>query len=169
MSQGTVRLCLSPSLATVRSLRTRCGAKEHWITNDQRSALIRFRLFSPRSPLASKLLVLVLDWTAVRLRKVFAFRRVGTELFGSRLHVKPPSHRSVYWRCEGEAEGLANPVMGVTARPTIQPISERFRLVAFQIRLEEKIFVLVTCVIGRSPLCELLHSRTAGQNDGRPR
>ena len=48
--------------------------------------------------------------------------------------------------------------MSVTARPTIQPISERFRLVAIQMRLEEKIFVLVTCVIGRSPLCELLHS-----------
>src|SRR5262245_47792586 len=75
-------------------LRTRCGAKEHWIANDQRSPLIRFRLFGQRSPLASKLFVLMLGWSAVPLRKVFAFRRVGAELFGSRLHVKPPSHRS---------------------------------------------------------------------------
>jgi hypothetical protein len=38
-------------------------------------------LFSQKQPLASKLLVLVLDWTAVPLRKFFAFRRVGAELF----------------------------------------------------------------------------------------
>ena len=40
-----------------------------------------------KQPLASKLLVLVFDWTAVPFRKFFALRRVGAELFGLRLHV----------------------------------------------------------------------------------
>jgi hypothetical protein len=46
-------------------------------------------LFGQKPPLASKLLILVLDWAAVPLRQVFAFRRLGVELFGSWLHVKP--------------------------------------------------------------------------------
>src|SRR5215510_13522178 len=66
----------------------------------------------------------------------FAFRRMGTELFGSRLHGHPPSasDRSASaeaispLRCgRHNAEKFTNPVIGVTARPILQPISERFR------------------------------------------
>src|SRR5262245_39327017 len=57
----------------------------------------------------------------------------------------------------------SKPCDGRHSSPIFQPISERFRLVAIQMRLEEKIFVPVTCVIGRSLHGELLHSRTAGQ------
>ena len=56
------------------------------------------------------------------LRDLRPFRRVVTELFGSGLHVLPPSDRPR----RHNAEKFADPVMGVTAR-TIQPISERFR------------------------------------------
>src|SRR5262245_32129657 len=65
-----------------------------------------------------------------------AFRHMGTELFGSRLHGHPPSasDRSASadakspLRCgRHNAEKFTNPVIGVTARPILQPISERFR------------------------------------------
>src|SRR5262245_55493968 len=57
------------------------------------------------------------------LRDLFAFRRVVTELFGSGLDVRPPSHRCG----RRNAKRFIDPVMGVTASPMIQPISERFR------------------------------------------
>src|SRR5262245_34494618 len=57
------------------------------------------------------------------LRDLFAFRRVLSELFGSGLHVRPPSHRCG----RRNAKRFTDPVMGVTASPMIQPISERFR------------------------------------------
>src|SRR5262245_52907062 len=57
------------------------------------------------------------------LRDLFAFRRVLSELFGSGLHVRPPSHRCG----RRNAEKFTSPVTGVTASPMIQPISERFR------------------------------------------
>src|SRR5215470_2837308 len=57
------------------------------------------------------------------LRYLFAFRRVLSELFGSGLHVRPPSHRCG----RRNAKRFTDPVMGVTASPMIQPISERFR------------------------------------------
>src|SRR5262245_62212874 len=60
---------------------------------------------------------------AVPLRDLLAFRHVFTELFGSGLHVRPPSNRCG----RRNAKKFTTRVMRVTARPTIQPISERFR------------------------------------------
>src|SRR5262245_9284176 len=65
-----------------------------------------------------------------------AFRHMGTELFGSRLHGHPPSASDRSASAEAKsplrcgrhnAEKFTNPVIGVTARPILQPISERFR------------------------------------------
>src|SRR5262245_27081467 len=57
------------------------------------------------------------------LRDLLAFRRVLSELFGSGLHVRPPSHRCG----RRNAKRFTDHVMGVTASLMIQPISERFR------------------------------------------
>jgi hypothetical protein len=60
----------------------RCGAKEHRVPNDQ-------TVLGQKQPLASNLLVLLLDKTGMPLRDLFAFHRVVTELFGSGLHLLP--------------------------------------------------------------------------------
>jgi hypothetical protein len=101
-----VRIC-PPSAS-----RTQCDAKVHRVTNDQSPApIICFGLFSQEQPLPGKLLVLLPDKIAIPLCKLFAFRRVGAELFGSWLHVKPPSNRSVHQRLQGRTETFTKLVM----------------------------------------------------------
>jgi hypothetical protein len=57
------RVAYLPVVRPALKSRTRWGAKEHWVPNDQSASIKRFRLrlFGQKQPLASKLLVLFLN------------------------------------------------------------------------------------------------------------